>query len=159
MYQAKRMKMKTNLKKLVIVLSNNVARPPQPPMWGSCTRGGLCPFQHVRGNQTIVCKHWQRGLCKKGDQCKFLHKYDMKKMTECYFYSRFNACHNKEWSIPAHLPWLNAEGLPLVWPRFLPPWPALPKQTCASCALHKLLCWLLSWRRRVETHASTIRAA
>ncbi|XP_026684958.1 cleavage and polyadenylation specificity factor subunit 4-like [Diaphorina citri] len=31
-----------------------------------------------------------------GDQCEFLHEYDMTKMPECYFYSRFNACHNKE---------------------------------------------------------------
>ena len=43
-----------------------------------------------------MCKHWLRGLCKKGDQCEFLHEYDMSKMPECYFYSRFNACHNKE---------------------------------------------------------------
>lgn len=43
-----------------------------------------------------MCKHWLRGLCKKGDQCEFLHEYDMTKMPECYFYSRFNACHNKE---------------------------------------------------------------
>lgn len=55
-----------------------------------------CPFRHIRGDRTIVCKHWLRGLCKKGDQCEFLHEYDMTKMPECYFYSRFNACHNKE---------------------------------------------------------------
>jgi len=36
-----------------------------------------------------VCKHWLRGLCKKGDQCEFLHEYDMTKMPECYFYSKF----------------------------------------------------------------------
>ena len=35
-------------------------------------------------------KHWLRGLCKKGDQCEFLHEYDMSKMPECYFYSRFS---------------------------------------------------------------------
>lgn len=63
---------------------------------GSCQKGAACPFRHVRGDRTIVCKHWLRGLCKKGDQCEFLHEYDMSKMPECYFYSRFNACHNKE---------------------------------------------------------------
>ncbi|KYQ60681.1 Cleavage and polyadenylation specificity factor subunit 4 [Trachymyrmex zeteki] len=63
---------------------------------GSCNKGASCPFRHVRGDRTIVCKHWLRGLCKKGDQCEFLHEYDMTKMPECYFYSRFNACHNKE---------------------------------------------------------------
>ena len=40
--------------------------------------------------KTIVCKHWLRGLCKKGDQCEFLHEYDMSKMPECYFYTRFS---------------------------------------------------------------------
>ncbi|GAB6031118.1 Cleavage and polyadenylation specificity factor subunit 4 [Chamberlinius hualienensis] len=62
----------------------------------SCGRGGTCPFRHVKGDRTVVCKHWLRGLCKKGDQCEFLHEYDMTKMPECYFYSRFNACSNKE---------------------------------------------------------------
>ncbi|XP_052889268.1 cleavage and polyadenylation specificity factor subunit 4 [Anopheles moucheti] len=61
-----------------------------------CKKGNSCPFRHIRGDRTIVCKHWLRGLCKKGDQCEFLHEYDMTKMPECYFYSRFNACHNKE---------------------------------------------------------------
>lgn len=61
-----------------------------------CEKGSSCPFRHIHGDRTIVCKHWLRGLCKKGDQCEFLHEYDMKKMPECYFYSRFNACHNKE---------------------------------------------------------------
>lgn len=63
---------------------------------GSCHKSVNCPFRHVRGDRTVVCKHWLRGLCKKGDQCEFLHEYDMTKMPECYFYSRFNACHNKE---------------------------------------------------------------
>lgn len=63
---------------------------------GMCGRGPLCPLRHIRGERNIVCKHWLRGLCKKGDQCEFLHEYDMTKMPECYFYARFNACHNKE---------------------------------------------------------------
>ena len=50
----------------------------------------VCSFRHVRGDKTIVCKHWLRGLCKKGDGCEFLHEYDMSKMPECYFYSRFS---------------------------------------------------------------------
>ena len=56
----------------------------------SCQKGTNCPFRHVRGDKTIVCKHWLRGLCKKGDGCEFLHEYDMSKMPECYFYSRFS---------------------------------------------------------------------
>ena len=32
----------------------------------------------------------------KGDSCEFLHEYNMSKMPECYFYSKFRACSNKE---------------------------------------------------------------
>lgn len=49
-------------------------------------RGAHCPFRHVRGERTIVCKHWLRHLCKKGDDCEFLHEYDMAKMPICYFF-------------------------------------------------------------------------
>ena len=63
---------------------------------GSCGRGASCPYRHIKGDRTVVCKHWLRGLCKKGDMCEFLHEYDMTKMPECYFYSRFHACSNKE---------------------------------------------------------------
>uniref|UniRef100_A0A8C9PUV3 Cleavage and polyadenylation specificity factor subunit 4 n=1 Tax=Spermophilus dauricus TaxID=99837 RepID=A0A8C9PUV3_SPEDA len=56
----------------------------------------MCPFRHISGEKTVVCKHWLRGLCKKGDQCEFLHEYDMTKMPECYFYSKFGKCSNKE---------------------------------------------------------------
>lgn len=57
---------------------------------GNCAKATACPLRHVRGDRTIVCKHWLRGLCKKGDHCEFLHEYDMTKMPECYFYSRFS---------------------------------------------------------------------
>ena len=57
---------------------------------GSCVRADTCPLRHIRGDKTVVCKHWLRGLCKKGDGCEFLHEYDMTKMPECYFYSRFS---------------------------------------------------------------------
>ncbi|KAG6620753.1 Cleavage and polyadenylation specificity factor subunit 4 [Phytophthora cinnamomi] len=32
---------------------------------------------------TVVCRHWLRALCMKGDNCEFLHQYDMSKMPEC----------------------------------------------------------------------------
>ncbi|VDK56078.1 unnamed protein product, partial [Gongylonema pulchrum] len=46
--------------------------------------------------QAVVCKHWLRGLCKKGDQCEFLHEYDLSKMPECFFFSKYMACSNRE---------------------------------------------------------------
>lgn len=57
---------------------------------GTCQRGKNCPFKHSKmGEKAIVCKHWLRGLCKKGDLCEFLHEYDLSKMPECYFFSKF----------------------------------------------------------------------
>ncbi|OON13626.1 hypothetical protein X801_10599 [Opisthorchis viverrini] len=61
-----------------------------------CTLSNLCPLRHIKADRTVVCKHWLRGLCKKGDDCEFLHEYDMTKMPECYFFSKFGECMNKE---------------------------------------------------------------
>ena len=32
-----------------------------------CLRGSSCPFKHHRTPNPLVCKHYLRGLCKKGD--------------------------------------------------------------------------------------------
>lgn len=61
-----------------------------------CTMGPLCPFRHIIKDKQVVCKHWLRGLCKKGDQCEFLHEYDLSRMPECFFFSKYQACSNKE---------------------------------------------------------------
>ncbi|NWS61262.1 CPSF4 factor, partial [Chunga burmeisteri] len=67
-----------------------------------CDRGSVpqpgeqCPFRHPGGARTVVCKHWLRGLCKKGDGCDFLHEYDVTRMPECYFHSKFGECSNKD---------------------------------------------------------------
>ncbi|KFP85185.1 Cleavage and polyadenylation specificity factor subunit 4, partial [Apaloderma vittatum] len=50
------------------------------------------PFQHVGGEKTVMCKHWLRGLCKKGDGCNFLHDCNTTKMPECSFSSKFGEC-------------------------------------------------------------------
>ncbi|XP_040291982.1 putative cleavage and polyadenylation specificity factor subunit 4-like protein [Bufo bufo] len=63
---------------------------------GLCKKGPMCPFRHLTGEKTVVCKHWLRGLCKKGDHCEFLHEYDMGRMPECYFYSKFGECSNRD---------------------------------------------------------------
>ena len=44
----------------------------------------------------VVCKHWLRGLCKKGDECTFLHQLDRDRMPECWFFSNFGECSNKD---------------------------------------------------------------
>ncbi|VDN57391.1 unnamed protein product [Dracunculus medinensis] len=63
---------------------------------GTCVMGAHCPLRHIVGDKAVVCKHWLRGLCKKGDQCEFLHEYDLSKMPECFFFSKYMACSNRE---------------------------------------------------------------
>jgi len=55
-----------------------------------------CRYRHARGEKTVVCKHWLRGLCKKSEDCEFLHVYDMAKMPPCHFYNTFGQCSNPE---------------------------------------------------------------
>mmetsp|Transcript_17104 Transcript_17104/g.51043 ORF Transcript_17104/g.51043 Transcript_17104/m.51043 type:complete len:207 (-) Transcript_17104:26-646(-) len=33
--------------------------------------------------RTVVCRHWLRGLCMKGDNCEFLHQFDAERMPVC----------------------------------------------------------------------------
>ncbi|SMN18161.1 similar to Saccharomyces cerevisiae YPR107C YTH1 Essential RNA-binding component of cleavage and polyadenylation factor, contains five zinc fingers [Maudiozyma saulgeensis] len=60
----------------------------------TCPRGQSCPYKHILQNfrNKIVCKHWLRGLCKKNDQCEYLHEYNLRKMPECVFYSKNGFC-------------------------------------------------------------------
>ncbi|KAL3117857.1 hypothetical protein niasHT_006289 [Heterodera trifolii] len=62
----------------------------------ACMFGALCPLRHIIKDKQVVCKHWLRGLCKKGDQCEFLHEYDLSRMPECFFFSKYLACSNRE---------------------------------------------------------------
>lgn len=61
---------------------------------GYCPLGNACPDKHpsTAAYSNLVCKHWLRGLCKKGDHCEFLHEYNIRKMPECNFYIRHGAC-------------------------------------------------------------------
>ena len=46
---------------------------------GHCPMGNSCPDKHTVSSSfsNLVCKHWLRGLCKKGDGCEFLHEYNL----------------------------------------------------------------------------------
>jgi hypothetical protein len=39
-----------------------------------------------------VCTYWLRGMCMKGDQCGFLHQYDVEKMPICRNLLKFGEC-------------------------------------------------------------------
>ncbi|XP_033374490.1 putative cleavage and polyadenylation specificity factor subunit 4-like protein isoform X1 [Parus major] len=56
------------------------------------------------GAKPTVCKHWLRGLCKRGDGCGFLHDSDASRMPECCLYSKFGQCSNKD------CPFLHLDG-------------------------------------------------
>jgi cleavage and polyadenylation specificity factor subunit 4 len=59
-------------------------------------KGSACPYRHSKSEKAVVCKHWLRGLCKKGSQCEFLHEYDLNRMPSCYFFTKYGECSNVE---------------------------------------------------------------
>jgi hypothetical protein len=65
---------------------------------GHCPLGSACPDRHYTppnersGIGHLICKHYQRGLCKKGDQCEFAHTFDLRGERECKEFSRFGLC-------------------------------------------------------------------
>ena len=59
---------------------------------------------HPRDRERLatVCKHWLRGLCKKGDACEFLHEYNLRRMPECWWYAKFGYCQAGDECLYAH---------------------------------------------------------
>ncbi|KAG8925134.1 RNA-binding component of cleavage and polyadenylation factor [Tulasnella sp. 418] len=55
-----------------------------------------------RERLTTVCKHWLRGLCKKGDNCEFLHEYNLRRMPECWWFARYGYCSSGDECLYAH---------------------------------------------------------
>lgn len=92
--------------------NNNNGGPPVP----DCPLGRRCPFRHDApsslnfsavplrdpGKRT-VCKHWLRGLCKKGDSCDYLHEYDLRRMPECRFFATFGFCNSGDECLYLHV--------------------------------------------------------
>ncbi|RDW75985.1 hypothetical protein BP5796_06806 [Coleophoma crateriformis] len=74
---------------------------------GHCPLGGACPDKHTSASSSsnfnnLVCKHWLRGLCKKGESCEFLHEFNLRKMPECNFFVRNGYCSNGEECLYLH---------------------------------------------------------
>lgn len=55
-----------------------------------------------RERLSTVCKHWLRGLCKKGDQCEFLHEYNLRRMPECWWFAKYGYCSAGDECLYAH---------------------------------------------------------
>jgi cleavage and polyadenylation specificity factor subunit 4 len=101
---------------------------------GHCPNGAQCPDRHATstsntsghgggGNtsyNSLVCKHWLRALCKKGEGCEFLHEYNLRKMPECNFFVRNGYCSNGDECLYLHIDPLSK----------LPPCPHYDKGFC-----------------------------
>ncbi|KAK4100645.1 hypothetical protein N658DRAFT_450645, partial [Parathielavia hyrcaniae] len=70
--------------------------PPHPRDHGGHHYGG-------GGFGSLVCKHWLRGLCKKGETCEFLHEYNLRRMPECNFFVRNGYCSNGDECLYLHI--------------------------------------------------------
>jgi cleavage and polyadenylation specificity factor subunit 4 len=59
---------------------------------------------HPRERERLatVCKHWLRGLCKKGDACEFLHEYNLRRMPECWWFAKYGFCSAGDDCLYAH---------------------------------------------------------
>jgi cleavage and polyadenylation specificity factor subunit 4 len=82
-----------------------------------CPRGPNCPLRHTTPSTAnyvhiptpttvqgrTVCKHWLRGLCKKGADCEFLHEYNLRKMPECYFFTKHGFCSSGDECMYLHI--------------------------------------------------------
>lgn len=116
---------------LVSTYGHKLVAPPKPPaacrafLYGNCPLGSSCPEPHTAEpsvatmpealsrshNQqsghgsfnSLVCKHWLRGLCKKGEACEFLHEYNLRKMPECNFFVRNGYCSNGDECLYLHI--------------------------------------------------------
>lgn len=85
----------------------------------TCPRGVACPQRHTNtpsplnflppaalpstAHAKTVCKHWLRGLCKKGDRCEFMHEYNLRKMPECWFFAKYGFCSNGDECMYLHV--------------------------------------------------------
>ncbi|KAI5843724.1 hypothetical protein BZA05DRAFT_410465 [Tricharina praecox] len=77
---------------------------------GHCPLGNSCLDKHFLSTNNssssfnnLVCKHWLRSLCKKGEGCEFLHEYNLRKMPECNFFVRNGYCSNGEECLYLHV--------------------------------------------------------
>jgi len=65
---------------------------------GHCPRAPHCPDRHYippnerSGIAHLICKHYQRGLCKKADACEFAHTFNLRDERECKEFARFGMC-------------------------------------------------------------------
>ncbi|KAJ5365475.1 hypothetical protein N7517_008361 [Penicillium concentricum] len=88
---------------------------------GHCPLGPACPDRHPTPSRvttstttasgmapstthgSLVCKHFLKGLCKKGLKCEYLHEYNLRRMPECQSFSRSGYCTNGDDCLYQHV--------------------------------------------------------
>ncbi|PYI28220.1 hypothetical protein BP00DRAFT_428657 [Aspergillus indologenus CBS 114.80] len=88
---------------------------------GHCPLGPACPDRHPTPSRmttsmttasglapstthgSLVCKHFLKGLCKKGIKCEYLHEYNLRRMPECQSFSRSGYCPNGDDCLYQHV--------------------------------------------------------
>ncbi|ORD98703.1 CPSF4 [Hepatospora eriocheir] len=78
------------------VLNLSETKPVYCPDYQKNSCKGGCGLIHIKLATAVVCKHWLKGLCKKNEECTFLHDYDLQKMPECFFFNVYGVCNNYE---------------------------------------------------------------
>lgn len=104
---------------------------------GFCPLGNACPDKHpvTHSTNNLVCKHWLKGLCKKGDQCDFLHEYNIRMRAECTHHSR-GYCVSGDDCNYLHLdPWTRLPPCPHYEKGFCPLGP-----NCGKKHIKRILC-------------------
>lgn len=75
-----------------------------------CARGASCPDRHYlpqserSGVPHLICKHYQRGLCKKAESCEFAHTFNLRDERECKEFSRYGICPQGDDCTYLHIP-------------------------------------------------------
>ncbi|KAL1956324.1 hypothetical protein VTO42DRAFT_7407 [Malbranchea cinnamomea] len=85
---------------------------------GHCPLGPMCPDRHPTPSRiststsaiapstthgSLVCKHFLKGLCKKGLKCEYLHEYNLRRMPECQSFARSGYCPNGDDCLYQHV--------------------------------------------------------
>lgn len=88
---------------------------------GHCPLGPACPDRHPTPSRiststnaasgvapssthgSLVCKHFLKGLCKKGLKCEYLHEYNLRRMPECQSFARSGYCPNGDDCLYQHV--------------------------------------------------------
>mmetsp|Transcript_33258 Transcript_33258/g.52947 ORF Transcript_33258/g.52947 Transcript_33258/m.52947 type:complete len:585 (-) Transcript_33258:52-1806(-) len=57
---------------------------------------GAVDNANAKGRHSLVCRHWVKNLCMKGDKCDYLHQYDPNRMPECFSWLKTGKCADPE---------------------------------------------------------------